>query len=101
MKKLLKLLYSPRTTLGLLVIFGIAMAVATFIENSYDTDTSKVVVYNARWFELLMLLMIINFIGSVQRYHLLTLKRLSGFIFHFAFVVMIIGPGFTRYVGFE
>ena len=101
MKKLLKYLYSPRTTLGLLVIFAIAMALATFIENSYDTDTSKVVVYNARWFEVLMVLMVINFIGSIKRYDLLSMKKIAGFIFHFAFVIMIIGAGFTRYIGFE
>ena len=62
MKKLLKIIFSPRTTLGLLVIFAIAMAVATFIENSYDTTTAKLMIYNAKWFELLMILMILNFI---------------------------------------
>ena len=101
MKKLLKIIYSPRTTLGLLVIFAIALAVATFIENSYDTITAKALIYNAKWFEALMLLMIFNFIGSVQRYQLFTWKRLSGFLFHTAFIIIIIGAGVTRYIGFE
>ena len=101
MKKLLKIIFSPRTTLGLLVIFAIAMAVATFIENSYDTTTAKILIYNAKWFELLMLLMILNFIGSIPRYHLLTKKRFSGFLFHTAFIIIIIGAGVTRYAGFE
>ena len=101
MNKLFKILFSPRTTLGLLVIFAIAMGVATFIENSYDTITAKILIYNALWFEVLMILMIVNFIGSIQRYHLLTWKKIPGFIFHFAFVVIIIGAGVTRYIGFE
>jgi cytochrome c-type biogenesis protein CcsB len=101
MKKLLNILYSPRTTLGLLVIFAIAMGAATFIENSYDTITSKILVYNAIWFEVLMVLMIINFYGSVKRYNLFSWKRMSGFIFHTSFIVMIIGAGITRYYGFE
>ncbi|WP_242093921.1 cytochrome c biogenesis protein [Aestuariivivens sediminicola] len=101
MKKLLKIIYSPRTTLGLLVIFALALAVATFIENSYDTATAKLLIYNAKWFEVLMLLMIFNFIGSVQRYQLLTWKRFSGFLFHTAFIIIIIGAGVTRYIGFE
>jgi cytochrome c-type biogenesis protein CcsB len=101
MKKLLSILFSPRTTLGLLVIFAIALAAATFIENSYDTITAKILVYNAIWFEAVMVLMIVNFIGSIQRYHLLTWKRMSGFIFHTAFIIIIIGAGVTRYVGFE
>ena len=101
MKTLLKLLFSPRTTLGLLVIFAIAMGAATFIENSYDTPTSKILVYNAAWFETLMVLMILNFIGSIKRYHLLSWKKIPGFIFHIAFAVMIIGAGVTRYIGYE
>lgn len=101
MKKFLKILFSPRTTLGLLVIFAIALGVATFIENSYDTATAKIMVYNAKWFEAVMLLMIINFIGSIKRYHFFTWKKISGFVFHSAFIIMIIGAGVTRYVGFE
>jgi hypothetical protein len=101
MNKLLKILFSPRTTLGLLVIFAIAMGAATFIENSYDTTTSKLLVYNTKWFEVLMILMIINFIGSIKRYNLFTWKRASGFIFHTAFIIIIIGAGVTRYLGFE
>ena len=101
MNKLLKILFSPRTTLGLLVLFAIAMAAATFIENSYDTETSKVIVYNAWWFELLMVFMVINFIGSIKRYQLLTWKKMAGFVFHFAFVIMIVGAGLTRYIGYE
>ena len=101
MKKLLSILFSPRTTLGLLVIFAIALGAATFIENSYDTATAKILVYNAKWFEAIMVLMIINYIGSIQRYHFLTWKKISGFIFHTAFAIIIIGAGVTRYIGFE
>ena len=45
--------------------------------------------------------MIINFYGSVKRYDLFTWKRMSGFIFHSSFIVMIIGAGVTRYFGYE
>ena len=101
MKKLQNILFSARTTLGLLVIFAIAMGAATFIENSYDTITAKILVYNAHWFEAVMILMVVNFIGSIKRYQLLTWKKMSGFVFHSSFIVMIIGAGVTRYVGFE
>ena len=83
------------------MLFAIAMGAATFIENSYDTATAKILVYDALWFELIMILMIFNFIGSIKRYHLFTWKRLSGLIFHLAFVIIIIGAGVTRYIGFE
>ncbi|PCH72895.1 MAG: hypothetical protein COB98_11365 [Flavobacteriaceae bacterium] len=101
MNKLLRILFSPRTTLGLLVIFAVAMGLATFIENSYDTETSKIVVYNAFWFEILMVLMALNFFGSIKRYQLLTWKKMGGFVFHISFVIMMIGAAVTRYAGFE
>ncbi|WP_242117200.1 cytochrome c biogenesis protein [Aestuariivivens sediminicola] len=101
MKTLLKILFSPRTTIGLLVIFAIAMGAATFIENSYDTVTAKILIYHAKWFELIMILLIINFIGSIQRYHLLSWKKIPGFIFHIAFAIIILGAGVTRYIGYE
>ena len=101
MKKFISIIFSPRTTLGLLVIFAIALGAATFIENSYDTITAKILVYDAIWFEGVMVLMIVNFFGSVKRYHLFSWKRLSGFMFHTAFIIIIIGAGVTRYIGYE
>ena len=101
MRKLLKIIFSPRTTLGLLVIYAIALAAATFIENEYDTVTAKVWVYSAPWFELVMVLMILNFFGTIKRYHFLTRKKLSGFIFHAAFIIIIVGAAITRYIGYE
>ncbi|AMC12029.1 hypothetical protein Lupro_12495 [Lutibacter profundi] len=101
MKKLIALIISSRTTLVLLIIFTIAIASATFIEDKYDTITAKLLVYNAKWFEFLLLLLVINFIGSIKRYHLLSKGKLPGFLFHVAFIVIIIGAGVTRYIGFE
>jgi len=101
MKKLLNLIISSKATLVLLLIFTIAMAAATFIEQKYDTTTSKVLVYNAKWFEIILLLLVINFIGSIKRFNLLRIERLPGLLFHGAFILMIIGAGVTRYFGFE
>ncbi len=101
MKKLIDLIISSRTTLVLLIIFTIAIASATFIEDKYDTITAKLLVYNAKWFEFLLLLLVINFIGSIKRYNLLSKGKLPGFLFHAAFIVIIIGAGVTRYIGFE
>lgn len=101
MKQFFKILYSTQLMMILLLVFTVAIAAATFIENSYDTTTAKAMVYNARWFEIVMLLMILNFIGNVKKYNLFTFKRAAGFIMHAAFIVIIIGAGITRYTGFE
>ena len=85
----------------LLFIFAIAVGGATLIENSYDTVTAKVIVYNARWFEVVLLLLVINFIGNIGKYRLFQKKKISSLIFHLAFIVVILGAGVTRYTGFE
>ncbi len=101
MKKLINLIFSSKTTLVVLIIFMIAIGSATFIEDKYDTVTAKLLVYNAKWFEFLLLLLALNFIGSIKRYHLLRIGRLPGLLFHSAFIVVIMGAGITRYMGFE
>ncbi|MFZ4797611.1 MAG: cytochrome c biogenesis protein CcsA [Bacteroidia bacterium] len=101
MKKLLNIIYSPKATLWLLLIFAFAMATATFVEDKYDTETAYKYIYGALWFEAIMLLLAINFIGNIQRYNLLSKKKISGLLFHLAFIVMIIGAGVTRYFGYE
>ncbi len=82
-------------------IFGVAMSIATFIENDYGTSTAKAVVYNTKWFELLMLLMIINFIGNIFTYRLYRFKKWPVLLFHVAFAIIIIGAFVTRYYGYE
>ena len=85
----------------LLFIFAIAVGGATLIENSFDTVTAKVIVYNARWFEVVLILLVINFIGNIGKYRLLQKRKIPSLMFHVAFIVVIIGAGVTRYTGFE
>jgi len=101
MKKLFKLLYSTRLTAVLFVVFASSMALATFIENDYGTQTARALVYDAWWFELIMLLFVINFIGNIFNYKLYTRKKWPTLIFHLAFIVIIIGAGITRYISYE
>jgi hypothetical protein len=54
----------------LLLVYAFAMAYATFLENDYGTPTAKALIYEAKWFELIMVLLILNFIGNIGRYRL-------------------------------
>ncbi|WP_233557604.1 cytochrome c biogenesis protein ResB [Aquimarina sp. AD1] len=101
MKHLLKLLFSNRVSALLLIIFAISMAVATFIENDFGTETSKALIYNAKWFEILVLLIAFNFIGNIPKYNLFSWEKAPIFLFHIAFVIIILGSGITRYRGYE
>ena len=101
MKNVLNIIYSSKATLYLLLIFAFAMATATFVEDKYDTLTASKYIYGAKWFEMVMLLLAVNFIGNISRYNLLSKKKIAGFLFHTAFIIMIIGAGVTRYFGYE
>lgn len=101
MNHLLKILFSNRLSALLLLVFAISMATATFIENDYSTETAKALVYNAKWFEILVLLLAINFIGNISKYNLFSLEKAPIFMFHIAFIIIILGAGVTRYRGYE
>lgn len=101
LKRIVKFLFSSPMMIFLLVILAIALGAATFIEEKYDTETAQQLVYHAKWFELLFLLLILNLFGHIKQYNLLKRKKWAGLIFHVAFIVIIIGAGITRYFGFE
>ena len=101
MKKIWSLLISNKVTLIVLLAFAIAMAYATFLENDFGTPVARQSIYEAWWFELLMLILAVNFVGNIFRYRLLRKEKLSILLFHLAFIVILIGAFVTRYTGYE
>jgi cytochrome c-type biogenesis protein CcsB len=99
--KYLKFLFTPVMMGVLFVLFAAAMAAATFFENDFGSAAAYSMVYNTRWFELIMLLLSINLIGQVIILKLLRKEKLTIALFHLSFVLMIIGAGITRYFGWE
>jgi cytochrome c-type biogenesis protein CcsB len=85
----------------LFVLFAIAMAVATFLENDFGSAAAYSMVYNTRWFELILLLLAVNLVGQVVILKLLRREKLTIALFHLSFILMIIGAGITRYFGWE
>ena len=83
------------------IVFAVAMGIATFIENEYDTDTAKLLIYNAKWFEAIMFLFFINFLGNIKRYQLLKKEKWITLALHLSFVLILIGAFVTRYISFE
>lgn len=101
MNKLLSLIYSTRLTALLFLVFAISMGVATFIENDYGTETAKALVYNAWWFEGIMVFFAINFSGNIFKYRLYRKEKLVVLMFHLSFFLIIVGAGVTRYLSYE
>jgi cytochrome c-type biogenesis protein CcsB len=84
-----------------ILAYAIAMAVATFIENDYGTPTAKALIYNTKWFEVLMLILTINFIGNIFKYRLYRREKWPVFLFHIAFVITLVGSFISRYYSYE
>lgn len=101
MKKIQNILINTRTMAVLLLIFAFAMAYATFLENDYGTPTAKALIYDAKWFELVMLLLILNFIGNISRYQLFRREKWPTLVFHLSFIIIFIGGAVTRYISYE
>ena len=101
MKKILDILISTRTMAVLLLVYAASMAYATFLENDFGTPAAKALIYESKWFEVIMILLILNFIGNIKRYRLWRKEKWSVLVFHLAFVFIFIGGAITRYISFE
>ena len=100
-KKLFSFLFSTRLMAFLFIVFASAMAAGTFIESYYNTDTARIWVYNAWWFEVIMVFFIINFIGNIKRYRLWKKEKWATLMMHFSFILILVGAFVTRYISFE
>ena len=100
-RRFISFLYSTKLMAILFIAFAIAMAVGTFVENDYDTDTARIWVYNTWWFEAIMGLFVVNFIGNISHYRLLKRENWAVLVLHLSWVFIIVGAGVTRYFGDE
>ena len=100
-RRFISFLYSTKLMAILFIAFAIVMAVGTFIENDFDTDTARIWVYNTWWFEAIMGLFVVNFIGNISRYQLLKKENWAVLVLHLSWVFIIVGAGVTRYFGNE
>jgi len=93
------LFFSFKTTIVLLALLAIGAGVATFIENDFGTSSARVLVYNHIWYEIVLVLTTLNLIGIIYKFKMW--RNLPRFLFHFSFVVILIGAIITRYIGYE
>ncbi len=100
-KKIWSFLISMKLMLTLIFMFALASAIGTFIENDHGINTSWALVYSSRWFEAIQVLLGISIIGNIFKYKMFQVKKIPVFLFHFGFLVVLIGSGVTRYYGYE
>ena len=100
-KKLVSFLISTKFTAILFVLFPLSMGIGTFVESYYNTTTAKILIYNAWWFELMMVFFVINFLFNIKRYNLITFSKWPILLLHISWILIIVGAGVTRYIGYE
>jgi len=100
-KKIYSILFSTRLMAILFLGFAVAMAAGTLIESKYNTDTARIWVYNAWWFEGIMLFFVINFIGNIKRYQLYKKEKWATLLLHLSWIFIISGAFITRYISYE
>ncbi|MCB0401302.1 MAG: cytochrome c biogenesis protein ResB, partial [Flavobacteriales bacterium] len=103
------ILFSTRLTAILLLVFAVAIGWATILENNYKAvygnnlgvATAKAMIFNTRWFELIIFLLGINLIGNIFRYKMFRKEKLAILTFHISLILIVVGAAVTRYVSFE
>ena len=96
-----KTLFSTRLTAVLFILFAAAMGIGTFVESKYSTETARIYIYNAKWFEAIMVFFVINFLGNIFKYRLLQWKKWPILLLHLSWILIIIGAFVTRYISYE
>lgn len=98
---LTKALFSTRLMAVLFVVFATAMALGTFVESWYSIQTARIWIYNAWWFEGIMLFFVINFMGNIKRYQLWKREKWAVLLLHLSWILIIAGAFVTRYISYE
>ena len=80
------------------------MAVGTFLDASQPTSPTPFTneyIYKAFWFEAIMALFMINFIGNIKKYRLDKKENWATLLLHLSFILILLGAFVTRYIGYE
>ena len=85
----------------LILIFAFAIGYATFIENDYGRSTAKALIFSAWWFEVILLLLLFNLVNNLIRYRLFRYEKIAALMFHFSFIIILVGSAITRYISYE
>ena len=100
-KKIGDKLFSTSAAGLYIILFAVAIAVATFIENDFGTSAAQKVIFKARWFELLLVLFGVSLIVNIFRFRMIQQKKWATLTFHASMIIILIGSGVTRYFGYE
>ena len=96
----MKYIFSMKMAVAVLFIFGVVVGAATFIENDYGTQTAQALIYKAKWFEVFLAYFTAILVYNIIKYKSYKSKP-AVFLFHFSFLIIVLGAIITRYIGYE
>ncbi len=85
----------------LILLFAFSIGYATFIENDFGRTSAKALIYNAWWFEMILILLTYSLINNVIKHRLFRIEKIASLTFHLSFILILIGSGITRYISYE
>ena len=89
-KKIITHLFSMRLMALAMLVFLVAIGWATILESKFDIQTAKILVYNARWFEVLLVYLMFNLIANIIRYKMVQREKIAMLTFHLSFIIILI-----------
>jgi cytochrome c-type biogenesis protein CcsB len=101
MKSIIDRLFSTTAAGFYMILFAVAIGVATFIENDFGTSAAQKVIFKARWFELLLILFGLSILANIFRFRMIQQKKWGTLMFHASILVILLGAGVTRYFSYE
>ena len=73
-----------------MLTFALSLAIATFVENDYDTNTAKALIYQAQWFEFLLLYLVSILMYNMTKFKMYKKPLSMKFMFHSAFIIILV-----------
>jgi cytochrome c-type biogenesis protein CcsB len=101
MKTIEKAICSYYTTIVLLAIYALGLALATLIEKYAGTEMAKALIYYSPLFFLLQFLLAVNFAAVAWKHRLLQMRRWGFATVHLSFIIILLGAMISHIFGKE
>ncbi len=98
---MIKKMFSMKAAVLVMLIFAFSIGYATFIENDYGTQTARALIYNAKWFEILLFYFCSIIVYNIFVFKMYKRSKWGQLVLHLALLLIGIGALITRYAGYE
>lgn len=101
MEKVIRALSSYKASILLLLIFAVGLATATLVEKNMGTVAAKMLIYYSPLFLFLQLMLVVNFLLLLNRYHYIRKKKWTLMVIHASLIIILGGALTTHLFGRE